>query len=210
MADQAATDALLAAGLQGVNPSDPRLLALLARGVTAAALADQMADVSATKAANRLMTERCTEFIGEQCLVDTFVRIAQNVGCDEKTVRTLAGECIAKLMETHKPALPAWLGIDETTIDGCLRLVLTDIKNRRPVDMLLDDSMGGLQMWLHRFKDRSHVEVVTTDMHRAYRTVVKALLPAPRSRPPEVNVAAPEPPRGLHAGVRGRGRRAAR
>lgn len=127
--------------------------------------------------ANRLMTERCAEFIGEQCLVDTFVRIAQNVGCDEKTVRTLAGECIAKLMETHKPALPTWLGIDETTIDGCLLLVLTDIKNRRPVDMLLDDSMGGLQMWLHRFKDRSHVEVVTTDMHRAYRTVVKALLP---------------------------------
>ena len=98
--------------------------------------------------ANRLMTERCAEFIGEQCLVDTFVRIAQNVGCDEKTVRTLAGECIAKLLETHKPALPAWLGIDETTIDGCLRLVLTDIKNRRPVDMLLDDSMGTLQMWL--------------------------------------------------------------
>jgi transposase-like protein len=72
--------------------------------------------------ANRLMTERCAEFIGEQCLVDTFVRIAQNVGCDEKTVRTLASECIARLLETHKPALPAWLGIDETTIDGCLSL----------------------------------------------------------------------------------------
>lgn len=127
--------------------------------------------------ANRLMTERCADFIGEQCLVDTFVRVAQNVGCDEKTVRTLAGERIALLTERYKPELPAWLGIDETTIDGRLRLVLTDIHNRRPVDMLQDDSNGSLATWLHRFKDRSHVMAVTTDMHKAYRTVVKGLMP---------------------------------
>lgn len=127
--------------------------------------------------AGRLMTERCADFIGEQCLVDTFVRIAQNVGCDEKTVRTLSAECVARLMETHKPALPAWLGIDETTIDGRLRLVLTDIQHRRPVDMLLDDNNTTLASWLHHFKDRSHVQVVSTDMHKAYRLVVRQLLP---------------------------------
>jgi transposase len=74
------------------------------------------------------MTERCADFIGEQRLVDTFIRIAQNVGCDEKTVRTLASERIVSLAATHRPKLPAWLGIDETTIDGKLRLVLTDIQ----------------------------------------------------------------------------------
>ncbi len=37
------------------------------------------------------MTARCVEYIQEQCLRDTFVRIAEHVGCDDKTVRTIAG-----------------------------------------------------------------------------------------------------------------------
>jgi transposase len=34
------------------------------------------------------MTERCAEYIKDQCLRDTFARIAEHVGCDEKTIRT--------------------------------------------------------------------------------------------------------------------------
>ncbi len=36
------------------------------------------------------MTERCAEYVKDQCLRDTFTRIAEHVGCDEKTIRTLA------------------------------------------------------------------------------------------------------------------------
>lgn len=43
------------------------------------------------------MTKRCVEYIEEQCLRDTFVRIAEHVGCDDKTVRNAAG----KLDVTH-------------------------------------------------------------------------------------------------------------
>ncbi|MDE1919000.1 MAG: transposase family protein [Sphingomonadales bacterium] len=32
----------------------------------------------------RRMTERCAEYIKEQCLLDTFVRIALDVGCDDR------------------------------------------------------------------------------------------------------------------------------
>lgn len=126
---------------------------------------------------SRLMTRRCAEFIQKQCLIDTFLRIAENVGCDEKTVRALAGERIEGEADAYRPELPAWLGIDETQIAGDLRLTLTDIQHRQPVDMLLDCSNGTLATWLHRFKDRRHVEVVSTDMHKAYRLVVRELLP---------------------------------
>ena len=70
----------------------------------------------------RHMTERCAEFIQKQCLLLTFLHIADTVGCDEKTVRTLASEHIARVDGGYLPALPEWLGIDETQIDGKMRL----------------------------------------------------------------------------------------
>lgn len=36
------------------------------------------------------MTERCATYIQSLCLRDTFVRIAEDVGCDDKTARNLA------------------------------------------------------------------------------------------------------------------------
>ncbi len=70
---------------------------------------------------DRRMTERCATYIKEQCLRDTFTSIADHIGCDDRTVRNLAGEHIATLEAAYKPALPAWLGIDETQIDGKMR-----------------------------------------------------------------------------------------
>jgi hypothetical protein len=36
------------------------------------------------------MTQRCVEYIQTQCLLDTFVRVAEHIGCDDKTVRMIA------------------------------------------------------------------------------------------------------------------------
>lgn len=126
---------------------------------------------------DRRMTERCATFIQEQCLRDTFVRIADNVGCDEKTVRTLASLHIEGLGQSYRPALPEWLGIDETQIDGKMRLVLTDIGNRRPVEMLPDRDKGTLTTWLNHYRDRRHVKGVAIDMWRPYRDVAHYMLP---------------------------------
>lgn len=52
------------------------------------------------------MTERCAAFIKQQCLRDTFVRIADNIGCDDKTVRSLAGDHIAAIGAGYRPSLP--------------------------------------------------------------------------------------------------------
>lgn len=123
------------------------------------------------------MTERCAGFIEQQCLRDTFVRIAENVGCDEKTIRNLAGGYIEGLNEGYRPKLPAWLGIDETQIDGKMRLVLTDIGARKPVEMLADRDKGTLATWLNHYRDRSHVKGVAIDMWRPYRDVAASLLP---------------------------------
>lgn len=41
--------------------------------------------------ADRRMTARCVEYIKEQCLRDTFTRMAEHVGCVEGTIRNIAG-----------------------------------------------------------------------------------------------------------------------
>lgn len=123
------------------------------------------------------MTERCANFIKGQSLMTTFVRVAEAVGCDEKTVRSLAGDHIAELEGAHEPRLPEWLGIDETQIDGKMRCVITDIGGRRPIEMLADRDKGTLTTWLHSFKERAHVKGVAIDMWRPYRDVARVIFP---------------------------------
>lgn len=126
---------------------------------------------------DRRMTERCAQYIQKQCLLDTFVRIAADVGCDEKTVRALASQHIEHVDGGYLPKLPEWLGLDETKIDGKQRLVITDIGGRRPIEMLADRDRRTLAGWLHRFKDRSMVKGVAIDMWRPYLNVCHQLLP---------------------------------
>jgi transposase len=125
----------------------------------------------------RRMTERCANFIQARCLRDTFTRLAEDVGCDDKTVRNLASEYIERLQGAYKPVLPQYLGIDETTIDGKLRLVLTDLGKRQPVDMVDARDQGKLATWLNHFRERGHVRGVSIDMWRPYLRTVHQLLP---------------------------------
>lgn len=125
----------------------------------------------------RQMTQRCATYIQSRCLRDTFVHIAAGVGCDDKTVRNLATEHIARLEGDYRPALPAWLGVDETRMDGEMRTVLTDICEKRMVDLLTTRDKDELTNWLNQFRDRSHVHGVVIDMWRPYRTTVHHLLP---------------------------------
>ncbi len=123
------------------------------------------------------MTQRCVNYIQTQCLRDTFVRIAENIGCDDKTVRSVAGTYIADLNAKYKPWLPEWLGIDETQIDGQLRCIITDVVNRKPVDMLPNRDKVSVTAWLYQFKDRRTVKGLAIDMWRPYKDAAQAVFP---------------------------------
>lgn len=125
----------------------------------------------------RRMTERCAEFIAKAALRHTFAHVAREVGVDEKTVRAVAAERMAQLSERHRPRLPRVLGIDETQIAGDMRLVLTDVENRRLLDLLPSRDKDTLATWLGHFRDRSGVQVVTIDMWRPYQRIAAELLP---------------------------------
>ena len=123
------------------------------------------------------MTTRCVEYIESQCLRDTFVRVAEHVGCDDRTVRTLAGDYIARMNTEFKPRLPEWLGIDETQIDGKLRCIITDVVNRVPIDMLPDRDKPLVTSWLYQFKDLRTVKGLAMDMWRPYKDAAQSVFP---------------------------------
>jgi len=123
------------------------------------------------------MTSRCVEFIQAQCLRQTFLHIAEIVGCDDKTVRNLAGDYIDRLNAEYKPWLPEWLGIDETQIDGKLRCIITDVVNRLPIDMLRDRDKPSVTTWLYRFKDKRVVKGLAIDMWRPYKDAEQSVFP---------------------------------
>ncbi len=49
------------------------------------------------------MTQRCVEHIQRRCLKDTFTRIAEDVGCDDKTVRKIATDYVEQLNKLYSP-----------------------------------------------------------------------------------------------------------
>lgn len=123
------------------------------------------------------MTARCAEFIQDQCLLDAFKRISDHVGCDDKTIRTIAHGYIDRLNAGYKPWLPEWLGIDETMIDGVQRCVITDVVNRVPIDMLPDRDLPTVTQWLYQFRDRRVVKGLAIDMWRPYKTAAHTVFP---------------------------------
>lgn len=126
---------------------------------------------------DRRMTRRCVEYIKTQCLRDTFTRLSEHIGCDEKTIRNIAFDHVTELADRFEPYLPNWLGIDETKLDGEMRCILTDVGRNVPIDILPNRDKQTVAAWFHLFRDRSTVLGVATDMWRPYLQVVNMMLP---------------------------------
>lgn len=125
----------------------------------------------------RRMTQRCLAYIQQQSLRDTFQRVSEHLGCDEKTVRNVANEYIEVKDEDYKPYLPEWIGLDETHLNKIMRGIITDVDARKPIDMLPDRDKPLLRRWFGQFKERSHVKGLTIDMWGPYRDVAGEIFP---------------------------------
>ena len=125
----------------------------------------------------RRMTDRCIEFIKQQCIPHTFTHIAELVGCVEGTVRAIAAERFDEFDDSYKPYLPEWMGMDETQLAGEMRGVITDVGNKRPVDILRDREKPTIIKWLSQFEDKTTVKGLTIDMWKPYRDAAQIVFP---------------------------------
>jgi transposase len=122
----------------------------------------------------RLLTKRLVSYIEREGFQRTFVSIAEDVGVDEKTVRTISRDVVARLEAVHTFVMPEWLGIDELTLMKKPRCILTNIKERTAIDLLETRTKAVVQARLLRLTDRHKIELVTMDMWTPYREAAAA------------------------------------
>lgn len=125
----------------------------------------------------RLMTKRLVKWIGEQSLRQTFARIAEETGLDEKTVRLVFNDYTASLSNHIAFQTPEVLGIDEIHLIRRPRAVFTNIQQCRVIGMLPDRDKQSVANYLARMPHRDMVRCVAIAMWRPYKDAVEAALP---------------------------------
>ncbi len=117
------------------------------------------------------------EFITRCIKGETFNYIARDYSIDHKTVSAAFD---AYVKEHHEELeydyTPEVLGIDEAHIDEHYRLILTDIKNRRLLDMKKDNHKATVRKHLKTL-DKDICECVTMDFAPGYASSVSIILP---------------------------------
>jgi transposase len=116
------------------------------------------------------ITERLREYVEMESLKTntTFRTIADKVGIDDKTVRSIFTKLIKRLSRSWRFEAPRCLGIDEVYIGGVARCVLTDPRNKKLVNILSKRDMLTLRRHLLQIKHPERIEVIVIDMWRPY------------------------------------------
>lgn len=127
----------------------------------------------------QLMTRRLAYHIKRQSLKSKFADVAREVGVSEALVRLMFIRHTDELEAKRQIITPEWLGIDEVYVTRRMRAVFTDVKERRPVELLSDRKKGVVAAFL-RTLDKKRVKVVTMDMWNPYRDAVQETFPEAR------------------------------
>lgn len=124
-------------------------------------------------------TERLVEWIAVQSLSRTFTNVAEEIGLNEITIRRIFSAHTKALTEDWEKRVvtPRVLGIDELTLAGGLRCILTNVEQASVIDLLAKRDMKTVAARLSRLSNRETVEVVTIDMWRPYRDACRDILP---------------------------------
>ena len=127
----------------------------------------------------RAMTNRLKEHILNRSLDDRFTHVAGTTGLHERTIRNVFTDWRATQEAAFHVEVPRVLGLDEIHMGKVYHAILVNIEQRTILDLLKDREKTTLQYWFYERlgPSRSKIEIVTTDMYGAYRTLVKQMLP---------------------------------
>ncbi len=125
------------------------------------------------------MTHRLKDEIVTRCIKgETFRYIANDYSIDPNTVASIFKEyATAHKDELVNDYTPEVLGIDEAHIDDHYRLVLTDVKEQKLLDLKRDNKPATVNAYL-RTLDKAVCTCVTMDFAPAYAKSVSLVLPS--------------------------------
>lgn len=126
--------------------------------------------------ASRLMTRRLSDFIVHRCLKDTNYSVADDVGLDESTIRSVFKEFVETMERSDQRSVPRTLGIDEIHLNEVLG-VLTDLDENKVFDLLPSRTKEYLDGYFAALPSKERVEVIVTDMWRPYHDLARIHFP---------------------------------
>lgn len=118
------------------------------------------------------ITNRCLDWIAQECVRRQFSEVARAIGVDPQTASKAFKVRSDEVAAQRKVVIPRVLGIDEIWVDKQYRAVAGDVENLRTLDMLFDRD-AALKMWLNELSDHRQVEVIVTDRHDPYRSMIR-------------------------------------
>jgi transposase len=121
----------------------------------------------------RISTRAC-EYIQTQAVMAPFAVVAANVGVGASTVRTKFDAHVVAPMAAKASQSAAVIGLDEVKL-GRFRSMITDVKNRLPLDLLEERTKKGIIERLALM--RGTAKVVVIDMCAMHRAAVQEALP---------------------------------
>lgn len=125
----------------------------------------------------RSVTNRLLIWIQETILEKTFTSVADEIGVDEKTVRNIFNDYVAKLEAQTDFRTPKWLGIDEVHLLKNYRCVITDVENKSVIDILRKRNKDTVISHLSNLQDIEKIELVAMDMWNPYKSAVNTVIP---------------------------------
>ena len=125
----------------------------------------------------RLATTRMVQHIERHCLRKTFAEVSREVGVDDKTIRHIFDDYVARLKETVVFETPEVLGIDELKIIGQYRAMITNVEKLALFDMLPTRNKADLIAYFKTMPGKDKVRILTMDLWNVYRQVAQDQFP---------------------------------
>jgi len=125
----------------------------------------------------RQATSRLIRYIEKRCMKETFVALSREVGLDDKTIRFIFDDYIAKKQQSVRISTPEVLGIDEIKIIGDYRATLTNVGRLTLFDLLHSRKKLTLLEYFDALPDKCNVQVLVMDLWNVYRQVGKNIFP---------------------------------
>ena len=116
-------------------------------------------------------------------LIETLVHLGADVTWSSCNIFSTQDHAAAAIADAGVPVY-AWKGMNEEEFDWCIEQTLTNFKDGKPLNMILDDGGDLTNMVLDRFPElvaniKGISEETTTGVHRLYERMEKGTLPLP-------------------------------
>jgi transposase len=128
----------------------------------------------------RRATKRLVDAIRQRCLGMTFHALAEQTGLAVNTIKNIAHDLIEELERTVRYETPVIMGIDEVSLAGDYRCVITNLATNNVFEMLEFRTQDHLKPFFKNLRDRERVEWVCTDMWRPFKRSFSEYLPNAR------------------------------